>query len=64
MHVPFAIELYRAFLGGKSIADLSVQLGIPEERVEWRLRAAAQYFALRPAAASGRKVVIRIVRRF
>ena len=64
-HVPFAVELYREFLEGKSIAELSLRLGIPAERVERRLRAAALFLGNRPAATSGRRtVLIRIVRRF
>jgi hypothetical protein len=40
---PFALEIYRRFLGGESIHALSERLRIPEERIEQRLRAAAVY---------------------
>jgi hypothetical protein len=60
----FTVRLYREFLGGKSISELSSELGIPEERIEWRLRAAALHWGSGPAANGVRKVVIRLVRRF
>jgi hypothetical protein len=40
---PFAIQIYRRFLNGETIAALSLDLGIPTERVETRIRAAALY---------------------
>lgn len=41
---PFALQLYRRFLTGETIAQLSTQLGIPADRIETRIRAAAVYF--------------------
>ena len=40
---PFAIQLYRRFLDGETIARLALDLGIPEDRVETRIRAAALF---------------------
>jgi hypothetical protein len=40
---PFAIQLYRRFLNGETIAGLSLDLGIPMDRIEIRIRAAALY---------------------
>lgn len=40
---PFAIQIYRRFLGGESIAGLARELGIPHDRIEIRIRAAAIY---------------------
>ncbi len=41
----FAIQLYRRFLRGETIAHLSQELGIPADRIEVRIRAAANYWA-------------------
>ena len=43
MEEPFAVEIYRQFLDGRSAQQLSADLGISLERVEQRLRAAARY---------------------
>lgn len=40
---PFAIQLYRRFLGGETIDSLALELGIPAERIEIRIRAAALF---------------------
>jgi hypothetical protein len=40
---PFALQLYRRFLDGESIAAIALDLGIPADRVEVRIRAAARY---------------------
>ena len=40
---PFAITLYRRFLGGETVQELAESLAIPEERVDRRIRAAAMY---------------------
>lgn len=40
---PFAIQIYRRFLNGETIATLSLELGIPAERIETRIRAAAKF---------------------
>jgi hypothetical protein len=49
---PFAIQLYRRFLNGETIANLSLELGIPSERVEMRIRAAAVYCGAHPVPSS------------
>ena len=41
MTEPFALELHRRFTNGESAEQLSVELGIPLERIEIRLRAVA-----------------------
>ncbi len=41
---PLAIQIYRRFLKGETIAALALELGIPEDRVETRIRAAAAFF--------------------
>lgn len=64
MQEQFAVRVLREFLEGKSISDLSLELGIPQERIERRLRAAALHLNHDPAEISGRRVMIRIVRRF
>ncbi len=40
---PFAFELYRRYLEGESVEELSRALNIPRERVRMRIRAAAEY---------------------
>ena len=40
---PFALQLYRRFLKGETIGQLSSKLGIPTDRIESRIRAAAVY---------------------
>ena len=40
---PLAIELYRRYVGGESKADISDDLGIPNDRVQVRLDAAARF---------------------
>jgi len=66
MEEPFAVQLYREFLKGKSIAELSGELGISAERIEHRLRAAALHLGEnRVTSRPGRRTAtIRIVRRF
>jgi hypothetical protein len=44
---PFALQLYRRFLDGDTIAELALELGIPAERIEIRIRAAARYWQTR-----------------
>ena len=44
---PFALQLYRRFLNGDTIAALALELGIPAERVEIRIRVAARYWQAR-----------------
>ena len=64
MQEPFALQLYREFLDGKSIAELSGETGIPAERIERRLRVAALHRGAR-AVADTRvgEIRIRVVRR-
>lgn len=45
---PFALQLYRRFLNGESMTALALDLGIPLERVELRIRAAARYRETHP----------------
>ncbi len=40
---PFAMELYRRFLNGETVQQLSAELAIPPERISRRLEAAAAY---------------------
>jgi hypothetical protein len=43
----FAFELYRRYLKGETLSDLARDLGIPEERLEPRVRAAARCWEFR-----------------
>lgn len=43
MTQPLAIEIYRRFLEGETVEQLSTDLGIPQERIEQRLRVAQAY---------------------
>jgi hypothetical protein len=43
----FAFQVYRRFLNGETIQQLSSELEIPADRIERRLRAAAQCRELR-----------------
>jgi hypothetical protein len=40
---PFALHLYRRFLGGESVQQLAIGLSIPEDRVGQRIRAATVF---------------------
>lgn len=40
---PFALQIYWRFLQGESIERLASDLGIPADRIETRIRAAAVY---------------------
>ncbi len=40
---PFALELLEEHRNGKSVEELSRETGIPAERIEMRLRAAAAF---------------------
>ncbi len=42
---PLAVELYRRFINGETVEQISAELGIPAERVHQRLNAAAAYLA-------------------
>ncbi len=62
MQEQFALRLYREFLGGKSVAELSGEFGIPVERIEARLRAAGLHLIARPDKRRVGEVRIRIGR--
>jgi hypothetical protein len=66
MREAFALALYREFLKGKSISELSAELGIAEDRVERRIRAAAVHLAGERDVERRHEgsVLLRIVRRF
>jgi DNA-directed RNA polymerase specialized sigma24 family protein len=51
MFTPFAVEVYRRYLSGKTIEELSRELGIPRERIEDRIRAAEAYVSRQAKAA-------------
>ncbi len=40
---PFALEVYRRFLKGETIQEISLDLGIPADRIRQRVEAAAVY---------------------
>ena len=48
---PLAVELLEAYRNGKSVEELSSETGIPADRIEVRLRAAAAF--LRRAKGRG-----------
>lgn len=48
----FAIQIYRRFLKGESIARLSEEFGIPAERIEQRIRAAQLHLERQPRRAA------------
>jgi len=43
MPEPFALQIYRRYLEGETIQELSARLGIPVERIRQRVQAAAVY---------------------
>jgi hypothetical protein len=45
MFEPFAVQVYRRHLQGESVKQLAARYGIPPDRIERRLRAAADYLA-------------------
>jgi hypothetical protein len=45
---PFALSLLRQHQSGKTVEALSVETGIPAERIEMRLKAAAAYLREHP----------------
>jgi hypothetical protein len=49
---PFAVYIYQRVQQGETCAQLSRRLGIPVERVEQRVRAAAAYLAFHHKAAA------------
>jgi DNA-directed RNA polymerase sigma subunit (sigma70/sigma32) len=52
MSEPLAVLIYRRYLDGKTVEQLSADFGISRERIEQRLRAAAAYLARRPSLAA------------
>jgi hypothetical protein len=51
MFVPFAFELYRRYLSGETVQQLSNELQIPADRIDQRIRAAAKYMERNQRAA-------------
>ena len=51
MFTPFAVEVYRRYLSGETIDELSRELGIPRERIEDSIRAAEAYVSRQTKAA-------------
>ncbi|MCZ2074540.1 MAG: hypothetical protein LC130_06000 [Bryobacterales bacterium] len=49
--MPLALELYEQYLKGKTPRRLALQTGIPLDRLEQRLRAAAAYWKDHQGAA-------------
>ena len=47
---PFAVLIYRKYLDGLTLEQLSADFGIHVDRIEQRLRAAAAYLQRRLAA--------------
>jgi hypothetical protein len=43
----FAFEIYRRFLSGETLSDLARESGIPEDRLEPRIRAAERCWEFR-----------------
>jgi DNA-directed RNA polymerase specialized sigma24 family protein len=43
MREPLAVELYRRYLGGATVKQISADLGISAERVQRRIDVAAAY---------------------
>ena len=51
MMIPFAIELYRQYLAGKTPETLAAEHSIPVERIELRLLVAAAFIEQRTNSA-------------
>ena len=51
MWQPFAVEIYWRFMQGETVEQLAEKLGIPAERIEQRIRAAAAYVERHKQAA-------------
>ncbi len=52
MFEPFAVQLYRRYLSGESVEELSAELGIPEDRIVRRLEVAEAYLARKDSLAA------------
>ncbi len=48
---PFAVEIYRRYLAGETVQQLAASLEIPAERIENRLKAAAEFLSKQKTAA-------------
>jgi hypothetical protein len=53
MVTPFAVEVYRAYLTGKSVEQLSRELHIPLPRIQSRVKAAIAYLASQQTPRNG-----------
>jgi hypothetical protein len=49
---PFAFSIYREHLAGKSIEQLSLELGIPRERIAVRLQAVRHHLMAGPRSSA------------
>jgi DNA-directed RNA polymerase specialized sigma24 family protein len=49
---PFALQIYKRFLDGETITDLAISLGIPADRIETRIRAAALFCQARRSGST------------
>lgn len=58
---PLALQIYRRFLNGDTIAQLAEEMGISAERIEIRIRAAARHCARSPEMARTIAPSMRIV---
>jgi DNA-directed RNA polymerase specialized sigma24 family protein len=52
MFTPLALEIHRRYMDGESIQELSTELGISVERIEFRIRAAEAYLARQEKVAA------------
>jgi hypothetical protein len=50
---PFALSLLKEYQSGKTVEALSREMGIPAERIEMRLKAAAAYLREHPQIDAG-----------
>jgi hypothetical protein len=57
---PFALSLYRRYTAGETVEQLAVELGIPDERIERRIRAAARYAEHEKTGAGLRQLASRL----
>ena len=51
-HGSVRFQVYRRYLNGETVSDLSLDYGIAEDRLEQRIRAAAQYWELHRESAN------------
>lgn len=55
---PFALQLYEAFLGGKTVQQLADESGISVERIQLRIDAARLYYERHPSPAPHKTQII------